>query len=263
MESKRKSHLTWLGHAGFKLTTTDPKDPTLIKTIYIDFFPHDLNKSFPPEYKDSNDADLILVTHGHFDHAVGAIDLCKKSLENKKSTKIVATYEITQWYAHKGVPKETLVRMNKGGSFDAGFCTVSMVHADHSSGCLGDVEYCLEGGDPVGFIVTIDDLRLYHAGDTNIFMDMELINDIYEPNVVLLPIGGHATMDPKLAALSMARFLKSAKIFIPMHYGTFPHLKGTPKEFEEHFKNYAEKYQRKELKTITPDSFKNLELALE
>ena len=125
--------------------------------------------------------------------------------------------------------------MNKGGTIDYGFCKISMTPADHSSCCIGPDGHIESGGDPNGFIINIPHLnaRIYHAGDTNCFMDMELIEELYHPDILLLPIGDRFTMGPEGAALSCSRFFKSAKHIVPMHYGTFPLLTGTFDDFKK------------------------------
>ena len=107
-----------------------------------------------------------------------------------------------------------------------------MVSADHSSGCMTDHGLTL-GGEPAGFVVIGDGFKIYHAGDTNVFGDMDIISELYEPTHALLPIGGHFTMAPKEAAYAIARYLKSVEVAIPMHFGTMPILKGTVEEFKK------------------------------
>ena len=130
-----------------------------------------------------------------------------------------------------------------------------MVPADHSSACI-----CPEGklhlaGPPLGFFIEAAGKKLYHAGDTAVFSDMEIISDYYEPEYALLPIGGLATMGPKEAAYALAKYLKSVKKVIPMHFGTFPLLAGTPEQLKEHFANYQIKYDREDVTFIDPFSF--------
>ena len=124
--------------------------------------------------------------------------------------------------------------MNKGGNIDYGWCQVAMVNADHTSCCVSPDGNIENGGDPAGFVITIPscNARVYHAGDTNVFMDMELIEELFKPNVLLIPIGDRFTMGPKEAALAVKRFFKSAQYIFPMHYGTFPLLTGTPEAFK-------------------------------
>ena len=124
--------------------------------------------------------------------------------------------------------------MNKGGNLDFEFCTVQMVGADHSSGCMVD-HNLLVGGEPAGFVLKSGSFSVYHGGDTNVFYDMDIINYLYEPTHLLLPIGGHFTMGPREAAFAVAKFLTKAHTVIPMHFGTFPLLKGTVEDFTKEF----------------------------
>jgi L-ascorbate metabolism protein UlaG (beta-lactamase superfamily) len=105
------------------------------------------------------------------------------------------------------------------------------VHAEHSSEVVHE-DQIYPGGEPAGYIIAIaDDITIYHAGDTGVFGDMELIPELYQPDVAFLPIGGHFTMDPKHAAYAVINLLDTP-IVVPIHYGTFPPLKGTPQEFQ-------------------------------
>ena len=99
--------------------------------------------------------------------------------------------------------------MNKGGELDFGYAKVQMVGADHSSGCLHDGNM-LYGGEPCGFVLTGPNFSIYHAGDTNVFGDMEIVDYLYKPTHLLLPIGGHFTMGPREAAFAVAKLLRGA-----------------------------------------------------
>src|SRR5262249_40208669 len=118
--------------------------------------------------------------------------------------------------------------MNLGGSWTRGDVTISVVEARHSSG-ISDGNQVIYGGEPIGFVITVQDGPvLYHAGDTSLFLDMELIRDLYQPQLAMLPIGDHYTMGPKAAAIA-AKYL-GVKSVLPIHYGTFPALTGTPEQ---------------------------------
>lgn len=167
------AQIRWLGHAGFKIQFPDNKNHEVTRTIYIDtwfanpFFPEELKGTVP------DDADLILVTHGHFDHSINAPDLVKSS--KKEGAKIICNFEIGTYYQKShGVPEDKLCPMNKGGTIDFGFCTITMVSADHSSGCLTD-HGLVVGGEPAGYVIRAHDFGIYHAGDTNVFGDMAII----------------------------------------------------------------------------------------
>lgn len=124
--------------------------------------------------------------------------------------------------------------MQKGGTKDFGFAKVTMVAADHPSTCVGPQGVQITGGSACGFIVHIPNhnITFYHAGDTNVFSDMKLINDLYKPDVAFLPVGDCLGMGPREAAYAASNFLPNVHTFIPMSFNTFPVLTGTPEEFE-------------------------------
>ena len=135
--------------------------------------------------------------------------LFKNATENGKTLKIIAARELLYFYKEfHSVPEDARVMMNKGSLSDFGFCTVGMVHADHSSTCNWPDGKLHFTGPPLGFIVQAAGKILYHAGDTNVFSDMEIISELYEPDYALLPIGGLATIGPKEAAYALAKYLK-------------------------------------------------------
>ncbi len=162
--------------------------------------------------------DLICITHGHFDHIQDAAPLAKRF-----SPEVAAIYEIGNWLESKGV--QNVRAMNKGGSQKFGDVTVTMTHAVHSCGILDDGKI-VYGGEAAGYVLRFPDGRaVYFAGDTNVFSDMALIEQLYRPQLAFLPIGDVFTMGPREAALA-ARLLKARRI-VPMHFGTFPALTGT------------------------------------
>ena len=219
----------WLGHAGWRIETQH-EDKTYV--IYVDTWLG--NPKLPEAFKGvvPDDADLILVTHGHYDHSASAPDLCKAS--KKESCKIVCIYEVGEWY--KNVQKvDSLMQMNKSGTADLGWCKVTMVGADHSSGCPMSDGHIFDGGAAAGYVIRFPgcDTSIYHAGDTGIFLDMQLISELYKPTHLMLPIGGNFTMGPEEAAHCL-QYFTHARAVIPMHFGTFPLLPGTFPEFKEH-----------------------------
>ncbi|MCL5116427.1 MAG: metal-dependent hydrolase [Firmicutes bacterium] len=210
--------ITWLGHATFLVETPGKK------TIVMDPWLTE-NPKCPDEYRTLDKADIILISHGHFDHMGSAADLAKRT-----GALVVSNFEIGSFLASQGV--ENTVGMNKGGTVTVGDIKITMVHADHSSGISAPDGSTVYGGEASGFVVTLENgLTLYHAGDTNVFADMSIIHELYAPDVAMLPIGGHFTMSPKEAAYAVK--LLKPKMVIPMHYGTFDALTGTPEALKD------------------------------
>jgi L-ascorbate metabolism protein UlaG (beta-lactamase superfamily) len=222
--------ITWLGHgtSQFRLQTGE--------VIVMDPWT-DGNPAYPKNHKFDR-VDYILITHGHFDHIHDVIPLAKKF-----DPQVIAIFETTKWLESKGVKK--LGGMNKGGSQMAGPVKATMTHAVHSCGII-DGDQIVYGGEAAGYVLTFPDgRRLYYAGDTNVFSDMALIQELYEPELAFLPIGDLFTMSPHEAALA-ARLLKAKRI-VPMHFGTFPPLTGRPEQLAERIKGLPT-----EVWTLTP-----------
>lgn len=212
------AHFTWYGHATFVLRTPGGK------TIMVDPWTQG-NPACPAELKTVGKLDDILITHGHFDHIGDAITVANGS----QPQHVVAIAETAGWLESKGVAN--VVGMNKGGTFDLGGVKVTMTHADHSCG-ITDGDKTVYGGEAVGYVITCENgLKVYAAGDTNVFSDMAIIGDLYQPDVAILPIGDFYTMGPREAAYAM-KLLKVPAV-IPVHYATFPALIGTPGAFKE------------------------------
>lgn len=213
--------ITWLGHAAAHITT--PKGTEILIDPFLE-----QNPKYPKDYKLPEKLDLLLLSHGHGDHIADAVSVAKKH-----HPQVVAIYELASWVGSKGI--NDIVGMNLGGSYKHKDVTVSMVEARHSSS-IQDGKETLYAGEPTGFVLTIETAPvIYHAGDTSLFTDMRLIKELYAPEIGMLPIGDHYTMGPKAAALA-ANYL-GLKTILPIHYGTFPQLTGTPAELEQHLKN--------------------------
>ena len=167
---------------------------------------------------------MLLVTHGHGDHLGDAVALASRLRPAWPSI-----HELSLWLGRQ-LPggNDAMIGMNKGGTVEAAGVKVTMVHADHSAGDWNaGGETTLYLGEPAGFVVELENgFRFYHAGDTAVFGDMRLIGELYRPEIALLPIGGHFTMGPREAALAVE--LLGVKHVMPIHYGTFPALAGTP-----------------------------------
>lgn len=207
--------ITYFGHSAFHILTTNGIgiwiDPWLENPLAPSDIPH-----LP--------TDIILVTHGHGDHLGNCIAMARNS-----STEVVAIHELQQYLLGKGLPNVT--GMNIGGTYNTKTVRITMTQALHSSSFFeaGEHHYA---GCPAGFVIRQEDgPTIYHAGDTGLFGDMAIIGELYQPDIALLPIGDHYVMGPREAAYA-ARLLKS-KTLIPMHYSSFPVLKGTPEQFKE------------------------------
>jgi len=209
--------LTWLGHATFRIETPEGK------TIYIDPWVMG-NPKCPPNERDVQKADVLLCTHGHGDHIGDAVEVAKKH-----DSLAVGMPELCGWLQSKGVKHTS--DMNKGGTQTVAGLKVTMVHAVHSCG-IQDGDQIIYGGEACGYVLEFSNgVKMYHAGDTNVFSDMAIIRDLYAPKIVMLPIGDHFTMSPREAAYACK--LLQPETVIPMHFGTFPVLTGTPSELQK------------------------------
>jgi L-ascorbate metabolism protein UlaG (beta-lactamase superfamily) len=207
--------LTWLGHSAFRLDTSGGK------RIYIDPFLNG-NPKCPEDEREPERADIVAVTHGHGDHVGDTVDIAKKH-----GSTVVAIVELSGWLGKQGVDDDKMPAPNKGGTVDVGGVKFTVVNAFHT-GSAPDGSY---GGDPAGFVVTTEDgKKLYFAGDTCVFGDMQLIGRIYEPDVAIVPIGDHYTMGPKEASVAIE--LLGVKRVVPCHWGTFGLLTGTPDQLD-------------------------------
>lgn len=234
-----KTEVLWLGQAATRITTpggkvimidpwvtSDPKTPANFRSLEA------LGK-----------VDLILATHAHFDHIADAPALARL---NKVPVWAPAGLNDT-WVKYGVLPLELSPRFGKGGTitpFGPQGPKITAVHAEHSSEYTWKnpgtgKDEILPGGEPVGFILEMENgFRIWHMGDTAVFGDMRLISDMYHPDLILIPIGGHFVMSPADAAMA-ARDLIHPKYALPIHYGTTPQLRGTPAEFKAALGNSA------------------------
>jgi L-ascorbate metabolism protein UlaG (beta-lactamase superfamily) len=204
--------LTWLGHSTFRIETPGGK------TIIIDPWVMG-NPKCPEAEKKVRKVDVLLCTHGHYDHIGDAVAIAKQH-----NPTVVGIFELCSWMGKKGAKQTS--PMNKGGTQTVGDIKVTMVHADHSCG-ISDGDQIVYGGEACGYVVEFSNgVKLYHAGDTAVFGDMAIIRELYAPDIAMLPIGDHFVMSPREAAYACN--LLKPKTVIPMHFGTFPVLTGTP-----------------------------------
>jgi L-ascorbate metabolism protein UlaG (beta-lactamase superfamily) len=218
MALDRDTTFTWYGHSVVEVRT--PGDKVIL------FDPFFANPKSPVTADSIQRCDLLLVTHGHFDHMGDAV-----ALASRLRPAWPCMHEMSLWLGRR-LPggQDAAVGMNKGGTFEAAGIRVSMTTAHHSAGDWNPGgETTLYLGDPAGFVVELENgFRFYFAGDTDVFSDMRLIRELYAPEMAFLPIGGHFTMGPRGAAMAV-EFL-GVKHVMPIHYGTFPILTGTPEQ---------------------------------
>ncbi len=216
--------ITYLGHATFRFATAGGEQ------IIIDPFLTE-NPQTPDELKRVGQLDTILITHGHFDHFADV-----EALAGQTGARTVSNFEIFSYLQREGV--ENAMPVQKGGTIQVGGIKVTATHAFHSSSIARDDGTFIYGGEPVGYVIEFESgFKVYHAGDTAVFGDMQLIGELYRPDLALLPIGNQVVMSPYEAA--HATRLLGIRHVVPIHYQTFPFLPGTPEEYEQHVNEVA------------------------
>jgi L-ascorbate metabolism protein UlaG (beta-lactamase superfamily) len=208
---------TYLGHSTFLFRTTAGKrvlvDPWL-----------ETNPACPPDFRRVRELDLMLLTHGHRDHTADAAGVARAT-----GAQVIAPYELALWLQEKGLTRVT--PMNPGGTLSTLGLSITMVPAVHSSS-IEETAPPRYAGVASGYVIRFEHgLTIYYAGDTALFGDMRLIGEMYRPSIAFLPIGDVYTMGPEQAVIAGA--LLGVKDVVPMHYGTFPELTGTPARLRE------------------------------
>jgi len=210
---------TWVGHGTWKVKSARGKE------VIID--PWVMNNPVAPDaLKKVARCDLMLITHGHFDHVYDALEIAKAT-----KPKIVTNFEIGSWLGAKGADPSTIIGANQGGTVEADGIRMTLVHAEHSCG-ITDGDKIVYGGEACGMVIEFENgFTIYFAGDTDVFGDMALIAELASFDVAFLPIGDFYTMGPKRAAKAVQ--LLGVKTVVPMHFGTFPALVGRPAALQE------------------------------
>lgn len=210
--------VTSLGHSSFRLELPDGR------WIYFDPWLKE-NPACPPHLQTIERADIVLVSHGHFDH----LDPTLPEIVNRTGARVIAPAAVRLYLEEKGT--QGVEKINVGGSVDIGGLSITLTEGHHGSHIPvdGHAEFPHES---CGFVLRASSLpTIYYSGDTAAFSGMELISRMYSPEVAFLPIGGRYTMGPYEAA--WATKMLGVRTVVPMHYGTLPNLPGTLEEFQQ------------------------------
>jgi L-ascorbate metabolism protein UlaG (beta-lactamase superfamily) len=197
--------ITWLGHSALKIEGS--------RVVFVDPFLSG-NPKASLRVRDIDRADVVAVSHDHGDHLGDSFAICRKT-----GATLVALYEIGLAAQESQIPAEG---MGIGGTVNVAGVDISLVPAFHSAGL---------GGTAAGIIITMDGRTVYHAGDTGLTMEMQLIGEMYRPDIAFLPIDGRFNMTPRLAAKAV-ELLRVPRV-VPIHYDTFPPIRSSPQEFKE------------------------------
>lgn len=210
---------TWVGHGTWKIRSAKGKE------ILIDPWVMN-NPAAPDSLKTVDKCDVMIITHGHFDHIHDAVEIARHT----KPT-IVCNHEISVWLGSKGIDAENIVGANQGGTVEVEGIKVTLVHAEHSCG-ITENGHLIYGGEACGLVIEFENgFTIYFAGDTDVFGDMALIAELGKFDVAFLPIGGFYTMGVERAAKAVS--LLGVKTVVPMHFATFPILSGRPDQLQE------------------------------
>jgi L-ascorbate metabolism protein UlaG (beta-lactamase superfamily) len=223
----RDTTITWLGHGTFHITTPGGR------RLLIDPWIHE-NPAWPPEWTPRirhEGLDAIFMTHGHFDHLPDLFAMVQET-----PATIACIFDMAGWLVSKGIPEDRILGFNKGGTIEVAGIRATMTTAHHSS-TYNDDGTLINLGDPAGYVLRMENgFTIYHTGDTAVTYDMQIIGDLYHPELTILPIGDWYTMDPRQAAYALK--LIRSPYAIPEHYGTFPILTGTPAQLRAHLQEF-------------------------